>query len=192
MFDAPQHPPQDQPYAQTHTVGEGPEPHPQVLPVLDLIGRWHGWGRGEYPTLADGFRYAQEVSFAHDGRPFLAYEARAWLVDAEGTPIRPAGRETGWWRVLPDTSLEVVLAHPTGIVETYLGTVTPLDGGGIEVLIETDAVTTTPRAKEVTATRRRYVLREGELTVDHAMAAVGQPLTHHLAARLTRHAPRTA
>ncbi|MGP3690028.1 FABP family protein [Streptomyces sp. IBSNAI002] len=177
MFELPQ----ENPYPDSHVLGEGPEPHPLLRPVLPLLGRWHGRGRGEYPTLEQDFRYEQEVTFSHDGRPFLRYEARAWLIDASGTPVRPAGREAGWWRVTPDASLEVVLAHPTGIVETYVGRVSDT-----EIEIETKEVALTPLAKEVTGTRRHYALRGEEMTVTHDMAAVGQPLQHHLKAHLRR------
>ncbi|MEU9181584.1 FABP family protein [Streptomyces sp. NPDC048550] len=177
MFD----PVQDNPYPDTHTLGEGPEPHPLLRPVLGLVGRWHGRGEGQYPTLERDFRYEQELVFSHDGRPFLRYEARAWLVDESGAAVRPAGREAGWWRVTPDAGLEVVLAHPTGIVETYVGTVS-----GTEIEIGTKDVALTPLAKEVTGTRRRYSLDGDLLTVVHDMAAVGQPLQHHLTTRLRR------
>ncbi|MEU5149813.1 FABP family protein [Streptomyces yangpuensis] len=177
-------PVRDNPYPDSHVLGEGPDPHPLLLPVLPLLGRWHGRGRGGYPTLEQDFRYEQEVAFSHDGRPFLRYEARAWLIDGTGAPVRPAGREAGWWRVTPDASLEVVLAHPTGIVETYVGRVS-----GSEFEIETEDVSLTPLAKEVTGTRRRYtVTPEGELTVVHDMAAVGRPLQHHLTTHLRRRA----
>ncbi|MFE3761566.1 FABP family protein [Streptomyces sp. NPDC059104] len=172
---------QDNPYPDTHALGEGPEPHPLLRPVLPLIGRWHGRGEGEYPTLEQDFRYEQELTFSHDGRPFLRYEARAWLIDGSGAPVRPAGREAGWWRVTPDASLEVVLAHPTGIVETYVGR-----ASGTEVEIETKDVALTPLAKEVTATRRHYALDGDRMTVVHDMAAVGRPLQHHLTAHLRR------
>ncbi|MGG8408179.1 FABP family protein [Streptomyces sp. 12297] len=172
-------PVQENPYPDTHVLGEGPEPHAQLKPVLDLLGRWRGRGQGEYPTLEEGFRYEQEISFSHDGRPFLRYESRAWLVDASGTALRPSGRESGWWRVLPDASLEVVLAHPTGIVETYTGRVTD---AGIE--LATDHVALTPRAKEVTGMRRRYTLGDGTLSITQEMAAMGEGYHHHLAAEL--------
>ncbi|MEU3777785.1 FABP family protein [Streptomyces sp. NPDC032472] len=176
MSDAPQ----ENPYPDSELLGEGPEPHPQLKPVLHLLGRWHGTGLGEYPTLEHGFRYRQEITFSHDGRPFLRYESRAWLVDDAGAALRPSGRESGWWRVLPDASLEVVLAHPTGIVETYLGSVV----AGTRIELATDTVACTPKAKEVTGMRRRYAVVDGELTVEQDMAAVGQPMHHHLSARL--------
>ncbi|MFE2526365.1 FABP family protein [Streptomyces sp. NPDC059382] len=174
-------PAQENPYPDSLTPGGGPAPHPQLAPVLALLGRWHGRGRGEYPTLEQGFRYEQEITFSHDGRPFLRYESRAWLIDESGAPLRPSGRESGWWRVMPDASLEVTLAHPTGIVETYVGRVS-----GTEIEIETDHVARTPRAKEVTGMRRRYSLADGELTITQEMAAMGQPMRHHLRAELGR------
>lgn len=177
MFESPQ----ENPYPDSHVLGEGPAPHPLLRPVLPLLGRWHGRGTGEYPTLEQDFRYEQEITFSHDGRPFLRYEARAWLIDASGNPVRPAGREAGWWRVTPDATLEVVLAHPTGIVETYVGRVSDT-----EIEIETQDVAMTPLAKEVTGTRRHYALGCAEMTVTHDMAAVGQPLQHHLTAHLRR------
>ncbi|MGW6689464.1 FABP family protein [Streptomyces sp. NPDC054961] len=174
-------PAQENPYPDSHVLGEGPEPHPQLQPVLGLIGRWHGRGSGEYPTLEHDFRYEQEITFSHDGRPFLCYTSRAWLVDGSGKALRPAGRETGWWRILPDASIEATLAHPTGIVETYVGRVS-----GTEVEMKTETVAMTPRAKVVTGMRRRYALQDGELTIVQDMAAVGQPMHHHLRARLLR------
>ncbi|MCX4777399.1 FABP family protein [Streptomyces sp. NBC_01264] len=190
-------PAQENPFPDSHVLGEGPEPHPQLQPVLGLIGRWHGRGSGEYPTLEHGFRYEQEITFSHDGRPFLAYESRAWLIDDSGKAVRPAGRETGWWRILPDASVEVTLAHPTGIVETYVGQVSRADGAdgtdsadgshgadGTRIEMATDTVGLTPRAKEVTGMRRRYALQDGGLTIVQEMAAVGQPMQHHLQAVL--------
>ncbi|NEE55602.1 FABP family protein, partial [Streptomyces sp. SID8455] len=71
---------------------EAPAPHPLLAPVLGLLGAWAGNGRGGYPTLDDEFGYAQELTFSHDGRPFLHYVSRAWLLDADGRPLRPSAR----------------------------------------------------------------------------------------------------
>lgn len=87
---------QENPYPDSHVLGEGPEPHPLLRPALPLLGRWHGRGQGEYPTLEQDFRYEQEIVFSHDGRPFLRYEARAWLIDGSERRcgprvVRPGG-----------------------------------------------------------------------------------------------------
>jgi hypothetical protein len=168
------------PYLETDDPAAGPELHPALLPLLPFVGRWRGTGKGGYPTISD-FDYAQEVRFSHDGRPVLRYESRSWLIDPEGRPIRPSARELGWWRPQPDAGLEVLLAHPTGIVEVYYGRV---DGTRVE--LATDAVARTSTAKEVSANRRLYGIVEGDLMYAMDMAAVGQPVQPHLSARLAR------
>ncbi|MEV6670980.1 FABP family protein [Streptomyces sp. NPDC051162] len=178
MFD----PGQTYPYPDALRPDEAPAPHPLLAPLTGFLGTWSGRGRGEYPTLAEEFSYAQEVTFSHDGRPFLHYEARAWLVDADGTPLRPSARESGWWRVQPDGRVEALITQPTGIAEISVGRA----GDGV-VDLTTHEVALAPTAKQVDATRRRYTLTD-EDTLDfvHDLAAVGQPLQHHLSARLRR------
>ncbi|MBE1486712.1 FABP family protein [Plantactinospora soyae] len=174
------------PYEETYDLRKGPDLHPALLGLLPYVGLWRGRGRGGFPTIED-FDYAQEIRISHDGRPFLHYESRAWLLDEEGQPIRPAGREVGWWRpVLKDDGsatdeLEVMLAVPTGIMELHLGKVT-----GTRVEIVTDAVLRTSTAKEVTAGHRLYGIVEGALLYAQDMAALGHPLSPHLSARLIR------
>ncbi|WP_329242309.1 FABP family protein [Streptomyces sp. NBC_01478] len=170
------------PYPDAYNPDEQPTPHPLLTPVLALLGHWHGRGKGEYPTLAGDFTYAQDVTFTHDGRPFLHYEARAWILDAEGTPLRPAARESGWWRLQPDGRIEALITQPTGIAEILVGTAT-----GDTVDLATHDVALTPTAKKVTATRRRYTLTDDTtLAFEHDLEAVGEPLQHHLSARLRR------
>jgi hypothetical protein len=173
------------PYQDTHDLRSGPDLHPALLDLLPYIGFWRGRGRGGYPTIED-FEYAQEVRISHDGRPFLAYESRAWLLDEQSRPIRPAARETGWWRPVladgqPTGELEALLTTPTGIMELHVGRI---DGTTVE--LATDTVVRTATAKEVTAGHRLYGIVSGELLYAQELAAVGHPLTPHLSARLTR------
>jgi hypothetical protein len=153
-----------------------PPLHPEVVPLAGLLGTWRGEGAGEYPTIAS-FRYGEEVRFWHVGKPFLAYVQRTWSPD-DGRPLHA---ESGYWRAKPGGVVEVVLAHPTGIVEVLEGR---LDGGRVELASTT--VATPGTAKEVTALRRRFELDGDTLAYTVAMAAVGQPLQHHLAATLRR------
>jgi hypothetical protein len=160
----------------------GPDLHPALRPLLPLVGVWRGTGRGGYPTIAD-FDYGQQVRFAHDGRPFLHYESRAWLLDPGGAVLRPAAREVGWWRPgAAEGEFEVLLAHPTGIVEIYLGRVRGID----QWELSTDVVARAGTAKEVAGNHRLYGIVDGALLYAIDMAAVGQPLTPHLSARLER------
>ncbi|WP_406216613.1 FABP family protein [Streptomyces canus] len=172
------------PFSDALRADEAPGPHALLEPVLGFLGVWRGRGRGGYPTLDGDFAYAQEVSFRHDGRPFLRYEARAWLLDGDGAPLRPAARESGWWRLQPDGRVEALVTQPTGITEILVG-----HAGQGAVDLSTHSVALTPTAKNVTATRRRYTLADGDsdtFTFVHDLAAVGQPLQHHLSATLRR------
>ncbi|HKS98701.1 MAG TPA: FABP family protein [Rugosimonospora sp.] len=173
------------PYPDTHDLRTGPDLHPSLLGLLPYVGLWRGRGRGGYPTIED-FDYAQEVRISHDGRPFLHYDSRSWLIEEDGTPIRPSGREVGWWRpVTADgkatDELEVLLTYPTGIMELYVGRV-----DGLKVELVTDAVLRTVTAKEVASGQRLYGIVDGALLYAQEMSAVGQPMSPHLSARLLR------
>jgi len=155
-----------------------PAMHEALAPVAFLLGRWEGAGVVGYPTI-ESAQFGQEITFGHNGKPFLIYSSRTWLLDEEGRPGRPLAMETGFWRPQPERQLEVLLVHPTGISEIYLGEVT-----GTKIEMATDAVVRTASAKEVTAGRRLYGLVEADLAYAYDMAAVGQPLQAHASARL--------
>jgi hypothetical protein len=161
-------------------VNPAGEPHPDLAPLLFLLGRWEGAGIGGYPTI-ESFRFGQEISFSHNGKPYLIYVSRTWLLDEEGVPGRPLATESGYWRPQPGSDVELVLAHPTGIAEVYLGEVT-----GTRVELRTDVVARTKTAKEVTAGHRLYGLVGDDLAWAFDMAAVGQPLQPHISAQLKR------
>jgi hypothetical protein len=154
--------------------------HPDLLPLAFLLGHWHGNGHGDYPTI-EAFQFGQEVGFTHDGRPFLHYFSRTWLVDDDGNEGRPLALETGFLRPRPAGEVELLLTHPTGFAEIYYGT---LDGA--RLVLNTDAVVRTSSAKEYVAGQRLYGLVEGDLLWTFDMAAQGQPLQPHIWARLTR------
>jgi hypothetical protein len=158
----------------------GPEPHPDLAPLAFLLGRWQGAGVGGYPTI-ESFQFGQEISFSQNGKPFLSYVSRTWLLDEDGKPGRPLATETGFWRPQPEGKLEVLLAHPTGITEIYLGEI-----AGTKIEMSTDVVTRTESAKEYTAGHRLYGLVGTDLAYAYDMAAVGQPLQPHLSAQLKR------
>ena len=159
-----------------------PQLHERLEPLSFLVGTWRGLGVVGYPTIEDG-RYEQELVFAHDGRPFLEYSSRTWILDDEGARVRLSAREAGWWR--PGASprdVEVMLAHPTGIVEVYVGEV-----AFRKVELRSDVVARTETAKEVTALHRLYgIVEDTDLAYAIDLAAVGQPLQPHLSARLSR------
>ena len=119
-----------EPAPDTADLRSGAPIHDNLLALLPLVGMWRGSGTGVVASTGGEFSYGQQVSFVHDGRPFLAYESRAWLLDADGGVIRQAWRESGFWRpgAGPD-DVEVVLASNTGrrccspaLPETSVGT----------------------------------------------------------------------
>jgi hypothetical protein len=169
----------DDQYA-TDPAAQGAELHPNLAPIAFLLGRWEGAGVGGYPTI-ESFQFGQEIVFSHNGKPFLSYVSRTWRLDAEGHIGPPLGTEAGFWRPQPEGKIEVLLAHPTGITEIYLGEVTDH-----RIDLATDVVARTASAKEVTAGRRLYGLIGDDLGWAYDMAAVGQPLQSHLSAQLKR------
>lgn len=151
-----------------------------LVPLGWLIGRWEGAGVVGYPTI-ESANFGQEVEFWHDGRPFLHYRSQAWLLDDEGQQVRPLASEVGFWRPQVGGGLEVLLTHPTGIVEIYVGTVE-----GPRITLQTDLVARTETAKEYAAATRLYGLVESDLMWVMDMAAVGQPLQSHVSGQLKR------
>ena len=159
-----------------------------VRPLAWLIGRWSGFGKGQYPTIED-FTFVQEVEFRCDGRPFLSYSSRSWMIDEDGNRIRPTGTETGFWRPQPGNLVEVVLSHPTGYAEIWHGslTVAAIENARItkaRIELQTDVVARTQGAKDYSQGERLYGLVDGRLLWTFDMAAVGQPMQNHLAATL--------
>jgi hypothetical protein len=154
--------------------------HPDCVPLGFLLGTWVGVGVGGYPTI-EGFRFGQQLDFGHVGKPFLTYTSRSWLLDEDGNRVRPLAMETGFWRPQPNREVELVLAHPTGIVEIYLG---EIDGAKVE--LRTDVVARTSTAKEYASGHRLYGLVESELLWAYDMSAMGESLQPHLSARLRR------
>lgn len=156
------------------------ELHPDLASLAGLLGTWEGAGEGHYPTI-DDFRYLEHVEVGHVGKPFLVYGQRTRDADT-GAPLHA---ETGYLRVPgggdPPVQVELVLAHPTGIVEVEQG---GFDGRTLELV--TTAVGRTSTAKPVRSLRRVFLLDGARLTYDLWMAHAETPETHHLHAELER------
>jgi hypothetical protein len=156
--------------------------HDALLALLPLVGAWTGTGVGVVPSTGDGFTFRQQLTFAHDGRPFLVYGSRTWLVDADGQDIRPAFRESGFWRLGagPD-DVEVVAASNTGLTMLFTGT-----AGDRRWDLATSSVVSTPTAKQVAGERRLYAISGDTLAYATELALHDDDYAPHLNATLKR------
>lgn len=163
---------------------------PEAYPLAWLVGRWSGAGVIEYPDIPET-AFVQDVTFDHDGGPYLRYESTIRLpaADDESEPT-VWSTETGYWRVAPEpfegigegqTSLEVLLADPAGRVSVYLGVI-----GNGRVDLGSDFIARTGTGADVTASKRMYGLVEGRLLWAWELAAFGKPLQNYASAELDR------
>jgi hypothetical protein len=77
--------------------------------------------------------------------------------------------------------VELVIAHPNGIVEIAEGT---FQHGTVR--LASTSVARTRTAKDVQAIEREFVVEGDVLRYSLRMAAVGQPIARHLCAELRR------
>jgi hypothetical protein len=155
-------------------------PHPDLAALAPLVGSWEGPGEGRYPTI-EPFEYREAITITATPKPFLVYTQKTTHA-GDGRPLHV---ETGYWRLSTAGIVELVLAHPTGIVEIQEG---PLQSSEDGLLIEMEAthIGRSASAKEVTAVSRTFRLTGDTLRYEVRMAAVGEPLQFHLAAQLWR------
>jgi hypothetical protein len=175
------------PYEDTHDLRTGPDLHPALLGLLPFVGLWRGRGQGGFPADQD-YDFAQEVRISHDGRPFLKFEARSWLLDEDSKPTGEWISELGWWRpVLTEDGratdeMEATMITPDGVAELYLGKTI----GPTRLEIAADAIAYTPWGLHVTAGQRLFGIVDGALLYAHEQAVDDSGLQPHMSARLLR------
>lgn len=153
-----------------------------LAPLAWLIGRWEGAGVIGYPGT-ESHNIGQEVEITHDGRDFLEMNSRMWTLDESGAKVEETYREVGFWRVVDAGEVELVLAHPSGIVEMYVGR-READRPVIE--LATDGVIRSPKSPAYNAAKRMYGLVEGQLMWVLDMAADGHEMQSHVSVQLKR------
>lgn len=145
-------------------------------PLGFLIGTWEGSGRGYYPSI-DPFGYAEVFEVRATPKGFLTHQQRTTHAD-DGRPLHV---ETGYWRVPEPGRAELVLAHPTGVVEVCEGDIAT---GSVHVRSTT--VAGTASAKPVASLERWYEVEGDVLRYRLSMGAVGLAHQPHLEAELRR------
>ena len=91
---------------------------PEIYPLAWLVGPWRGYGVLSYPDVPEQ-PFVHEMTFDHDGGPYLRCTSTIWTVDAEGSasvPNEASGAEgaellspgavwsteTSYWRGAPE------------------------------------------------------------------------------------------
>lgn len=166
----------------TTDLRSGAPLHDDLLALLPLVGLWRGHGEGVVARTQERFAFRQEVSFGHDGRPFLAYESRSWITDDDGAVVRPAARERGFWRPGPGPDdFAALVTVASGFAIVFIGTV-----GDLRWELASTSIGAAPGAKEVTGERRLYALVGDGIGYATELAAVGLGYQPHLTAQLER------
>ena len=178
----------DAPVPDTDDLRTGVPIHDSLLALLPLVGQWRGTGAGVVASSGRRFAFGQHVVITHDGRPFLAYESRSWVLTDDGEVLRQAWRESGFWRPGsgPD-DIELALASNTGQALVFRGV-----AGDQRWELETTSAMHTASAEDVDGERRLYAVRDEQLVYATELAPGGAPFAAHLNAALARVRPSGA
>lgn len=165
----------------------------EIVPLSWVVGRWAGVGVISLPGQED-MQFGQELSFQHDGLPYLRYLSRMWELNEHGDRVRELATETGFWRALMPADLEAaakaaagvdveaIIAHPTGYCEVYLGR-----SANGKIDLATDAVVATACAEGAhTSAKRLYGFVEGDLLWVRDISVDGAPMRSDASARLKK------
>ncbi len=195
----------------TFTLPEGLAP--EVYPLAWLVGSWRGYGVLAYPGIPEQ-PFVHEMTFDHDGGPYLRCTSTLWAVDAEHSSSVPQettgaegadrlgkaevwATESAYWRAAPQDAAASGDGEPTdGPRATDIEVLVAQPTGHVSVYVGnvrsaridlvSDAVVRTASASSVTAGRRMYGLVQGELMWVEELAAFGHELQSYASGRLSR------
>jgi hypothetical protein len=197
----------------TFTLPEGLAP--EVYPLAWLVGSWRGYGVLAYPGIPEQ-PLVHEMTFDHDGGPYLRCTSTLWTVDAEhsssvpqdtpgsvGADLLSAGAvwatETAYWRATPPGAGPAAGERAEGPPRTDIEVLVAQPTGHVVVYvgnirsaridIVSDAVVRTSSATNVTASSRMFGLVQGELLWVEELAAFGHELQSYASGRLSRQEP---
>jgi hypothetical protein len=146
-----------------------------------MIGRWVGNGNGEWPGIGE-FEYGQQIEFSTNSGPYLHYICQTWTLNDEGQPDEPLTMETGFWLPHDNATVDVLISHPEGWIETWYGHVQ-----GAKIELTTDVVASIPNSQlQVTGGQRLYGNVEGDLMWTWDRATKDVALQPYMWARLTK------
>ncbi|MCP9944339.1 FABP family protein [Streptomyces somaliensis] len=156
--------------------------HPDLVPLAFLLGTWEGAGVSDFPG-AEKCNFGQSVTFAHDGRDFIEYTSRTWVLDAGGGKVRPLESESGYWRIGRDRKVEVVMVRDQGVVEVWYG---ELAEKKPQIDLATDAVARTAASGPYSGGKRLYGYVKSDLMWVGEKATPEVPLRPYMSAHLKK------
>ncbi|HEY9312554.1 FABP family protein [Williamsia sp.] len=169
----------------TANLRQGPDLHPGLLALLPLVGVWRGEGEGNHPETGD-YRFGQQLIISHDGQNYLNWQARSWVIGDDGDDdAKPDLRESGFWRIGEDDSIELLLTHAEGWIELFYGN--PLNQTSWELV--TDVVITSASGAKAGGAKRLYgLVEDGDLAYVEERVDSDGDLVPRASAKLSRYA----
>ena len=186
---------------------------PELYPLAWLVGTWRGYGILTYGETVPEQAVYQEMTFDHDGGPYLRQTTTIWTLDAtrsqnldfetpglEGaqkiTPAQIWSTETTYWPPVGQEQPDADDADTkTPITSLELVSTDPAGHVGVwegwiqgpRAQVGTQAVGRTRTAAEVTQMSRMFGLVGGDLMWTQDMAAFGrEEMTSYASGRLGR------
>jgi hypothetical protein len=163
--------------------------HKDVVPLAFLLGTWEGAGVHDFPG-SEKCNFGQELVFRHDGRPFLEYRSRTWVLDAKGERVRPLENESGFWRITGNAEgltgareIEFSSVRDDGTVEIWYG---ELADGKPQIELATDAVARIGDHVPYSGGKRLYGRVDEDLAWVGEKSAPGVPLRPYMSAQLKK------
>lgn len=169
----------------TANLRHGADLHPGLLALLPMVGVWQGEGEGNDPETGEDYHFAQQIIISHDGQSFLNWQSRSWVIDEDARFVRPDLRETGYWRIGDDDTIELLLAHAEGSIELFYGR--PLTQTSWE--LATDVVIKADSGRRTGGAKRLYgLVEDGDLAYVEERVDADGDLIPRLSAKLRRYA----
>jgi hypothetical protein len=168
----------------TANLRQGPDLHPGLLALLPMVGVWRGEGEGNHPETGD-YHFGQQLVISHDGQNYLNWEARSWTIDEDANFVGPDARESGFWRIGEDDTIELLLTHAEGWVEIFYGN--PLNQTSWE--LATDVVIKAASGVKAGGAKRLYgLVEDGDLAYVEERVDADGDLVPRASAKLRRYA----
>lgn len=162
----------------------GPNISDALLALLPLVGVWRGTGQHDCPRFGE-HAFGQQLVIGHDGGDYLTFSSQAWSLDEAGEFVAPTHRESGFWRIGADDTIELLLTDAGGVVEMYYGK--PRNQSSWE--LSTDVVIHSATGPAVGGAHRLYgIVDGGDLAYVEERVFDDEPMRPHVSARLARYA----